>query len=156
MNPSAILTSLFFRLFLAAAIIGACGYAGWRLKAHFAAIEHAQDVAAVATANQKTADEHATCLGQIADANNKAAKDLADANARLATAVDALAREQGRASTLRDKLEKALSDESHASKLSTAVLNYLSLLRGSYTGGEIDAESAVNFGPPSGSPRKSP
>jgi len=146
MTPQTILASLGLRIFLAIAVLGAGGYAGWKLKAHFAAIEHAQDVSAVATAQNLASAEKAQCVEQIADANMKAARALAEQNTRLADAEDALAREQGRAHTLNDRLQKALSDESHASKLSTTVLNYLSLVR-SYAAEPIDAESAANFGP---------
>lgn len=146
MTPQTILASIGFRIFLAIAVLGAGGYAGWKLKAHFAAIEHAQDVAAVASAQKLASDEKLQCVSDIAKANMQAARDLADANARLAAAEDALAHEQGRAHTLNDRLQKALSDESNASKLSTSVLNYLSLLR-SYAAEPVDAESAANFGP---------
>lgn len=146
MTPSSILSSLVFRLVLAALVAGAGGYAGWKLEAHFKAVELANAGTALAKAQKLASDEKLQCVADIAKVNMQAVRDLADANARLSAAEDALAHEQGRAHTLNDKLQKALSDESNASKLSTSVLNYLSLLR-SYAAEPIDAESAANFGP---------
>lgn len=146
MTPSSILSSLVFRLVLAALVAGAGGYAGWKLEARFKAVELANAGTALAKAQKLASDEKLQCVADIAKVNMQAARDLADANARLAAAEDALAHEQGRAHTLNDRLQKALSDESNASKLSTSVLNYLSLLR-SYAAEPIDAESAANFGP---------
>jgi len=146
MTPQTILASLAFRIVLAVFVAGIGGYAGWKLEAHFKAIELANAGTTLAKAQKLASDEKLQCVADIAKVNMQAARDLADANARLSAAEDALAREQGRAHTLNDRLQKALSDESHASKLSTTVLNYLSLVR-SYAAEPIDAESAANFGP---------
>lgn len=131
-----------------AVVLGLSGlgfWGGWETKAHFSAIQHANDVAAVAAEKSLANAEKAQCAAQIADANIKAAKELSEQSARLFEAENALARERSKAQLLNDKLQKALSDESRASKLSAAVLNYLSIVRSSYDAGAIDAESATNF-----------
>lgn len=127
------------------ALLGAGSYVGWKTDAHFKAIELAQAHGETDKANALAAGEKAQCVAQIAEANVQAANDLADANARLAASEDALARQKSTAETLNARLQKALSDESNASKLSASVLNYLSLLRSSYDI-PVDAESATNIG----------